>query len=216
MSDKPLVHIVDDEEGVRQVFAGYLQLVDADIRTYPSGEQFLEQADTGRPACLLLDLRLVGMAGEEVLETMRRRGWRMPVIVVTAHGDVPIAVDLMRQGVFDFVQKPVQRDTLVERVRQALAADETRRCEEAEQTEAQRRWERLSEREREVARLVVEGLATKQIADRLSISPRTVEGHRAHIMSKCEVEAVAQLVTLALRAEAAQPRAVSSSGAPAD
>lgn len=202
MSLTPVVQIVDDEEAVRTVFARHLKGLSVEIRTHASGESLLAEPLDSGPGCVLLDLRLNGMSGEEVYEALRRRGWDVPVIIVTGHGDLPLAVEMMKRGAFDFLQKPVERDTLLRAVEAALDVARQRQRRDGAAAEERRRWGRLSPRERQVARLVARGRTTKDIAAELHISPRTVEGHRAHIMTKCGADSLAELVALVLRVDA--------------
>jgi FixJ family two-component response regulator len=151
------------------------------------------------PGCLILDIRMPEMSGLELQHELQRRGLRIPVIFVTGHGDVPMAVEAMKNGAFDFVQKPFRDQDLLDRVNRALQSDAAQRAEMSDHDEVLKRWDTLTPREKEVMALIVEGKANKVIALDLNLSERTVEIHRARVMEKMKARSVAQLVKLSLQ-----------------
>jgi two-component system response regulator FixJ len=196
----PTVYIVDDDPAVCRSTAMMLQAHGLESRAYPSADEFLRTFDPSGPGCLLLDLRMPGMTGEELLRTLRQGGVLIPVIIVTGHGDVPAAVRTMRLGLVDFLQKPVDHDMLISTVREALSQDGRRRVEEAGRREEQERINRLTPRERELMGFLAKGQTSKEIAAALGVSVKTVDNHRAHLLSKLSASNVAELAAIAVRA----------------
>lgn len=189
-----LVHIVDDEEAVRDSIALLLRSVGLASRQYQDPHAFLATYKPAEPECLVLDVRMPRMTGIELQQELNRRGWSLPVIFITGHGDVPMAVQAMREGALDFMQKPFNDDELIRRVQGALMQDSRlrRQSKDLEALAAQRAS--LTPREHEVAQRIVDGQANKVIALELKLSERTVELHRARVMQKMGVRGVAQLV----------------------
>ncbi len=197
------VYVVDDDEAVRDSTRWLLEANGFDVRTFASADEFLGQWHKPEPvACLLLDVRMPGMSGLELHEELVRRGSTLPLIFVTGHGDVPMAVSRMKKGAYDFLEKPFSEEQLLrlvhESLRQARAIAEAR---DADQ-DAQQRLERLTAREHQVLARIVAGRLNKQIADDLGISIKTVEAHRANIMDKLNVRTMADLMRIALRGAA--------------
>ncbi|MDD3763625.1 MAG: response regulator [Nevskiales bacterium] len=192
------VFIVDDEEPICDSISLLLRSVGIASRTYADPLQFLGEYTADQPGCLVIDVRMPGMSGLEVQRILNERRCSLPLIFITGHGDVPMAVEAMRSGAFDFLQKPFNDDDLIRRVQKALEQDARERAELEQTDEIRRRWESLTAREREIALMLVEGAANKAVALDLSISERTVELHRARIMQKMEVRSLAQLVKMAL------------------
>lgn len=203
----PMVYLVDDEEVVRDALAWLLRSRRLLSEGFASAEEFEAMLDArpGRganwpdaPACLLLDVRMPGMSGLALFERLQERGLgdALPVIFLTGHGDVPTAVSAVKRGAFDFVEKPFSDNALVDRVEQALQLSE--RAIEARQQLGQRaqRMAELTDREREVMNLVIQGLPNKLIADQLNISVRTVEVHRARVFEKMNVKSAVELSNL--------------------
>lgn len=201
-----IVHVVDDEAVVRRSLTLLLQAAGIGTQAHASGEAFLG-ADRRSLAfgCVLLDIRMPGMDGLAVLREMKRRGLHLPVVVVTAHGDVPLAVEAMKAGACDFVEKPYAAATILGAVEAALGrGDETlERAREA--TDAAGRVAALTPREREVLQGLVAGRQNKVIAIDLGLSPRTVEIHRANLMGKLRAESLSEAVRIALAAGLDQP-----------
>jgi FixJ family two-component response regulator len=198
MSREPIVFVVDDDTEVQRSLRWLLEAAGHAVRTFDSAEEFLEAADPDHPGCLILDVRMGGMDGLELQETLNEREVGLPVILVSAHADVPIAVRAMKSGALGVLEKPYSDKVLLRHVDEALAEDAARRGREAREAAVQERVETLTPREREVMGLVVHGSATKQIAHQLGISPRTVEIHRARVMEKMQAGSVAELVRLVM------------------
>lgn len=192
----PTVFIVDDEEPVGDSIAMLLKTVGMTTRRYTDARAFLEEYEPEQPGCLLLDVRMPKLSGLEVQQELVRRHVTLPVIFITGHGDVPMAVEAMRAGAMDFIQKPFNDDELIRRVQKALEEDASERELLQRRAEIERRWTELTPREREIARRIAEGQPNKVVASELEISGRTVELHRARILQKMGVRSVAQLVRM--------------------
>ena len=195
---KATVFIVDDDDGVRRALGTLMESVGYAHVAYSSAIEFLRHFDAAQPGCLVLDIRMPEMSGLELQVELNRRSLHIPVIIVSGHGDVPMAVDAMKKGAFDFVQKPFRDQDLLDRVNRALQADAAVRQESAGKDEVLRRWSTLTPREKEVMALIVEGKANKVIAMDLTLSERTVEIHRARVMEKMTARSVAHLVKMSL------------------
>ena len=197
-----MVHIVDDDTGVRDALSWLLRSRRLMSETYDSAEAFDARLQTGleptQPACLLLDVRMPGMSGLALFDKLVASGQHagLPVIFLTGHADVPTAVDAVKRGAFDFCEKPFSDNALVDRIEQALALSARAQTERRSNTELRARLNDLTDRERDVMRLVVEGLPNKLIADQLDISVRTVEVHRARVFDKMEVKSAVELANL--------------------
>jgi FixJ family two-component response regulator len=200
-SEEPTVFVVDDDPGIRDSVTWLFQSVGLPVETYGSAQEFLDRYVPSRPGCLILDVRLPGMGGLDLLEALRRRGATLPVIVVTAFGEVHSAVRAMKSGAIDVMEKPTRDQVLLDRVQQALDLDRRTRVSLASRAEAAARYARLSKREVEVLRLIIAGKANKVIASELTRSPKTVESHRAAIMRKLGVHSTAELVRVVMLAE---------------
>lgn len=196
------VFIVDDDEAVRDSLKLLFRSVELPVATFGSAREFLDSYDPAAPGCLILDVRLPGMSGLELQEELAGDGADLPIVFITGHGDVPMAVRAMRRGAVDFLQKPFSDQDLLDRVQQALADQAERRQQVSSQAEILERIEHLTPREREVMDLVVDGLANKVIANRLGMSQRTVEVHRAAVMRKMEADSLAHLVQLVTAVDA--------------
>lgn len=196
MNLPPTVFLVDDAAAVRETLAKLIEMSGLAVETYASAEAFLESYDPGRPGCLVLDLKMPGMSGIELQAELGRRGIGLPIIFLTAFGDIPTTVRAIQAGAVDFLTKPVQAKPFLERIQAALAQD-IHRYERAQAAmDAASRLDRLSPREQEVAALLVAGHANKEIARKLGISHRTVEMHRARIMDKTRAANLIQLARL--------------------
>lgn len=195
MSGNPAtVFIVDDEEAVSDSIAMLLRSVGLTARTFPDPRAFLEAYRSQEAGCLVLDVRMPKMSGLELQQELSRRRCTLPIIFITGHGDVPMAVEAMRAGAVDFLQKPFKDDELIRRVQRALELDERERELLQRRGELRNRWNELTAREQEVAQRVAKGEANKVVAADLGISERTVEVHRARILQKLGVRSLAQLV----------------------
>jgi RNA polymerase sigma factor (sigma-70 family) len=196
----PTVFVVDDDPSIRFAMQALMDSVDLDHEIYGSADEFLENVDEQRPGCLVLDIRMPGLGGLELQEELIKRGNTVPIIFITGHGDVPMAVDAMQKGAVDFIQKPFRDQDLLDRVREALSTDEERRAEQQQHAEVADRLARLTNREREVFDLVVTGKPNKVIAYELGVSQRTVEIHRARVMEKMQARSLADLVKMHMNA----------------
>lgn len=200
-SPESLVRIVDDDEAVRGSLKLLLKSAGLATQAYASAAEFLAAYEDGQPGCLVLDIRMPGMNGLELQDELNRRGAMIPVIFITGHGDVPMAVEAMQRGAMDFLQKPFRDQDLIDRVRKALALDRGMRARLEARHAIRSRLAMLSPREMQVLRLLANGKSNKQMAGDLGVSQRTVEIHRAHLMQKMEAKSVAQLVRMFLVAE---------------
>jgi FixJ family two-component response regulator len=198
---EPVLCVVDDEAPLRQAIALLARSVQLKTQLYASAEEFLDEWRAGGPCCLVLDVRMPGMGGLELLERLRWSQPALPVIVMTGHGDVAMAVRAMKAGALDFIEKPFNDEALLDLVRRALAASSRGGGRVAERALARERLARLTPREREILHGIADGLLNKQIADRLGLSTRTVELHRAHIMEKTEAKSASELVRWSVLAE---------------
>lgn len=188
------VFVVDDDEAVRQSAEMLVRSVGLAVEAYPTAQAFLQAYDPSRPGCLLLDLRMPGMSGLELQRTLKERDVTLPVIIMTGHGDVPVAVQAFKDGAVDFIEKPYSKQMLLERIRDAVARDARSRLERSARAKIETRLNRLTPRETSVMERVVAGLSNKEIARDLGVSSKTVEVHRAHVMQKMEADSLADLV----------------------
>ena len=197
----PTVFIVDDDDAVRDSLTLLMRAAGMKARTYASAESFLEDLDGDPDGCLLLDIRMPGMSGLELQAKLAKTRTTLPIVFITAHGDVPMAVEAMRMGALDFVQKPFDDEELVGKVRAAMIDGHRSHEEEAERSIVRERIRKLTARERHVMGQVVQGKANKVIAADLGISQRTVEIHRARVMEKMEAPSLAHLVRFVMISE---------------
>jgi len=197
-STAPTVYVVDDDDGMRRALDTLLSTVGYKTAVFSRPSEFLANFNVDSSGCLLLDIRMPDMSGLELQQHLNRMGSMLPVIFITGHGDVPIAVQAMKEGAFEFVQKPFRDQDLLDRINHALKQDAENRNTVARRAEVLHRLESLTPRERQVMDLVVEGEANKVIAIDLDLSERTVEIHRAKVMEKMGARSVAHLVKLHL------------------
>ncbi|TDJ54281.1 MAG: response regulator transcription factor [Planctomycetota bacterium] len=191
MEPEPVVFVVDDDAAVRNSLLRLIQSVGLKVRTFRSGEEFLEDFDPDAPGCLVLDVRMRGMSGLDVQKKLTAMGAPIPIIILSGHGDVPMAVRALKAGASDFMEKPFSPQILIDRIRQVIEQDAETRRQRAERKIIQHRLSCLSDRQREVLDLVVAGLTTNQIARRLSLSPKTVYAHRAEALGKMKTGSIA-------------------------
>lgn len=196
MNNEPTVYVVDDDAAVRNSLRFLIESAGFRVTTFANAREFLSGYDSDVPGCLVLDVRLPGSSGLDLQQQLVAEGIGVPVIIVTGHGDVPIAVRAMRTGALDFIEKPYDDQVLLDRIRHAVELDIRNRRDRAERQDILSRVALLTPREREVLEGVVSGSANKQIAGDLGISTKTVEAHRAHVMEKMRVESLAELVRL--------------------
>jgi len=197
MKDLPqTVFVVDDDDAVRDSLRMLLKSAGVHAEACASAQEFLSSYDASQPGCLVLDVRMPGMSGLEMHHELNLRGVTMPVIFITGHGDIPMAVEAMLPGAFDFLQKPFRDQELLDRVQRALIRDTDNRARLRHTDRIRERLASLSPREREVLDLVTQGKANKMVAGDLGVSQRTVEIHRAHVMQKMEAGSLAELVRM--------------------
>lgn len=192
------VFVIDDDQAVRESLGLLLKSMGQRARLFDSAQAFLDQFTPDMNGCIVLDIRMPGMSGVELQQRLKAMRCTMPVIFITGHGDVPMAVEAMLNGAFDFIQKPFRDQELLDRINQALTWDTEHRCEEERRRSVQERFASLTPREREVLDCVVRGLANKVIAMDLDLSQRTVEIHRARVMEKMGARSLAELVRMSL------------------
>lgn len=201
MPANDVVHLIDDDEDVRRAVSFLLGTAGFAVRVHESAEKFLEKLDGLQQGCIVSDVRMPGMDGVELLKHLKARGVAMPAIIVTGHADVALAVTAMKSGAIDFIEKPFNDELLISAVRTALARLHETGQSAAEATQIRARAETLSSRERQVMDGLLNGLPNKTIAYDLSLSPRTVEVHRAAVMTKMGAKSLSELVRMAMMAK---------------
>jgi two-component system response regulator FixJ len=197
-SDTDIVHVVDDDEAMRDSMAFLLRAENFQVQTYADAADFLAALPQIKVGCVVTDVRMPGMSGIELLQRLRELKVSLPVIVVSGHGDVPLAVEAMKTGALDFIEKPFDDDVFLRAVRTALGAQAVDSQRQAQKATINSRLESLSNREREVLEGLVAGHPNKTIAYDLGISPRTVEIYRANVMEKMQARSLSDLVRMAL------------------
>ncbi|CDI01924.1 Two component transcriptional regulator, LuxR family [Candidatus Competibacter denitrificans Run_A_D11] len=196
MPDRATVFLIDDDQAVRDAIRLLLETSGFTVQAFASAIDFLNMAVIGQPGCLVLDVRMPGLSGLDLQKRLRAQGYRIPIIFITGHGDVPMAIRAMKAGAFDFIEKPFQGQTLLARIEEALAADGQERCRQTQRADAAARLALLSPREREVLERVADGQYNKVIAAELNISLSTVEIHRKRVMEKLQAESLTDLIRL--------------------
>ena len=200
MSDRTVIHVIDDDEAMRESLAFLLDVNGFEPRVYESGDAFLKGVVAGAAACVISDIRMPGMNGVELVRKLKGGLSSCPVILITGHGDVALAVEAMKAGAVDFIEKPFDDAVLLGAIRAALDAPPAIRDDSSAKQEAQSRLAELSPRERDVLRGLVAGKINKVIAHELNISPRTVEVYRANLMAKTGARSLSELMRIALAA----------------
>lgn len=198
MTEKPTVFVVDDDRAMRKSLRWLIESVDLSVETFESAREFLEKYDPTRPGCVVLDVRMPGMSGLELQDYLRSQHIKIPIIIITAYGDVPMAVRAIKAGALDFIEKPVCDQVLLDHIHDALELDRKNRETEAENREIVSRVESLTKREAEVMEFVVAGMSSKEIAGELGVSFKTIEAHRAKIMKKMDAKSVPHLIHMNL------------------
>ncbi|MGD9765591.1 MAG: response regulator transcription factor [Candidatus Binatia bacterium] len=196
----PTVHVVDDDPAMRSSLRWLIESVGLPVATYGSAEQFLDEYPPGGPGCLVLDIRMPGMSGLDLQHDLVHRGLGLPVLIITGYAEVPVALRAMKAGAFDFIEKPFSEQTLLDRIRAALAHDDVTRRQRAMRDQVIARLRLLTQRERDVLHRVVAGKSNKVIAAELALSMKTVEVHRARLMDKLKAQSLADLIRFALLA----------------
>lgn len=198
MNSEPAVYVVDDDQAMRNSLKWLIESIGMPVKTYSSADDFLTNYFPGRAGCLLLDVRMPGMSGLELQAHLARENSRLPVIIITGHGDVAMAVKAMKSGAVDFIEKPFHDEDLITSIRNALDFDRKERALRSQRAQITARLAELTPREHEVMEMVTEGHANKEIAAALGVSAKTVEAHRARVMDKMRASSLAELVRMAL------------------
>ena len=198
MAEHALVHVIDDDDAVRSSLEFLLRTAKIDVRTYESATAFLSQLKAGERGCIVTDVRMPEMSGIELLRRLKEMSIDLPVIVITGHGDVSLAVEAMKAGAIDFLEKPFEDERVLAAIGSALEREREEGARVAERTRIREKMAQLSQREREVLDGLVAGAANKTIAFDLGISARTVEVYRANVMTKMEAKSLSELVRMAI------------------
>lgn len=198
---EPTVFIVDDDPAIRDALSELIATINLKVQTFSKAQDFLDNYPTGQLGCLVLDVRMPGINGLELQNQLAQRAINLPIVFLTGHGDVTMAVDAIKKGAFEFLEKPFRDQTLLDCVQRALEMDRVTRGKNTEKTAIQSRYAQLTTREKQVLQLIVKGKTSKVIGQDLGISPKTVDFHRAHIMDKMEVDTIAGLTRMAVNAE---------------
>jgi two-component system, LuxR family, response regulator FixJ len=198
MIDDPTIFVVDDDKSVRDSLRWLLESLRHKVETYASAAEFLMHCDPDRPGCLVLDVRMPEVSGLQLQEILATRRVQLPVVMITGHGDVAMAVRAMKAGAFDFIEKPFNDQLFLECIQRGLQANACQRRQDAQRQTVQTRMASLTAREREVLERVVAGKPNKMIAAELGISARTVEVHRAHLMDKMRADSLATLTAMCM------------------
>lgn len=206
-SVEPTVFVVDDDPAMRESLRWLIESVGLRVETFATGSEFLQHYHPARGGCLVLDVRMPGMSGLELQEKLRAQGVTLPVIILTGHADVPMAVRALKAGAMDFVEKPFSDQLLLDRIQHAIEADRAARRVQREIRDIEERIAQLTPRERQVMERVVAGKANREIAEELGLSPKTIEVHRAHVMDKMQAGSLAELVQIVIRYRSAQEAA---------
>lgn len=199
MSTMQQVYLVDDDHDIRDAVRLLLQSVGLSLRSFATAQEFLSAYEPGAGGVLLLDVRMPGMSGLELQQRLRERGDMIPIIIISAHGDVPMTVRAIKAGAIDFVEKPFNEQTLLDRIQEGLDLDQRRRLTQSEMTQVTENMEELTPREKQVMNLLVSGIANKDIAEKLDISRKTLDIHRSKVLQKMKAETVADLVRMVLQ-----------------
>ena len=203
-TDAATVFVVDDDPSMRDSLRWLIESVGLNVESFANADAFMEQFSGDVAGCLVLDVRMPGTSGMELLDSLKSRGVDLPIIIISGHGDVPMAVQALKRGALDFLEKPFRDQELLEQIAKAIEIDQSRR-EKAESVSGIReRLEKLTPREREVMELVVAGYANKQVAAKLGLSEKTIEVHRSRVMSKMRAKTLPCLVKMAIAAGVAE------------
>jgi len=197
----PIVWVVDDDEAMRSSLKWLIESVGMRVESFASATAFLERHYPGRFGCLLLDVRMPGMSGLELLDRLRSDQMLPPTIIITGHGDVPMAVRALKAGAVDFIEKPFNDEVLLDSIRRAVMAEEKRRITSSEVSRINDRITHLTPRENEVMLMVTMGRSNKEIANSLGVSAKTIEAHRARVMEKMQAGSLAELVRMVIAVE---------------
>jgi len=202
MSTEKTVYVVDDDEAVRRFLRGLIQSVGLKVETFAAAQEFLDTYTAASPGCLLLDIRMPGISGLELQAELKRRAINIPIIILTGHGDVKVAVHAMKAGAVDFIEKPFSNELLLDAIQKAIGDSLRSGGTRVRRREIVQRVETLTARERQVLDMVADGQTNKGVARLLGISEKTVEIHRAKVMEKMHAKSLAELVRMAAALEA--------------
>ena len=194
---QPSVFVVEDDPDVRESLRDLLSSVKIPVKSYASATEFLDDYDPSAPGCLLLDVRMPGMSGLELQDKLCQQKIDIPIVIITGHGDVPMALRAIKNGAVDFIEKPFRSQLLLDRIREAIDKDAIARKARARRSEITVRFARLTPRERQVVDLLVSGCSSKQIAAQLGVTSQAIDAHRARATKKLEVNNLAELIQLA-------------------
>lgn len=197
---KATVFVVDDDQAMRNSLKWLIESVGVQVESFSSADNFLAQYQPSRTGCLVLDVRMPGMSGLDLQEYLVEHNIHIPVVIITGHGDVPMAVRAMKSGAIDFIEKPFNDEVLLDAIRRAIAYEEEQRSQHLETVQIQKRLAYLTPREHEVMEMVTAGKSNKEIANALGVSAKTIEAHRARVMEKMQAGSLAELVRMALAA----------------
>jgi len=200
-NDHPVVFVVDDDEAVCRSLSVLIEDIGLEVRTFTSAPQFLAEYDSEQPGCLVLDVRMSGMSGLELQSRLKELGLEIPIIIITGHADVPMAVEAMKAGALDFIEKPFRDQILLDNIQKAIEIDGRTRRNRKETRDVQARIQNLTRREHQIMALLVLGKTNKTIAYELGISQKTVDFHRANILDKAGVDSVVELLRLTQKAK---------------
>jgi two-component system, LuxR family, response regulator FixJ len=200
MKTEPTVFVVDDDQGIRESLCWLIESVGLNVETFASATEFLDGYDPKKAGCLVLDVRMPGTSGLDLQDELLTKENTLPVIIITGHGDVPMAVRAMKAGAVDFIEKPFNDQVLLDRIQHAIAANAEARETEARRADVMRRLDVLTPREHEVLKMLVAGKRNREIAEELGVSQKTIEVHRANVMSKMEADRLADVVHMAMLA----------------
>jgi FixJ family two-component response regulator len=207
----PTVYVVDDDPAMRSSLRWLIESVGLSVRTCASAREFLSTYHDGEHGCLVLDVRMPGMSGLDLQAELARLRIKIPILIITGYAEVPLAVRAMKAGAFDFIEKPFSDQTLLDRIRAAVALDEVARKRRTAREQVEARMRLLTQRERDVMERVITGKSNKVIASELQLSMKTVEVHRSHVMEKLQADSLADLIRLCLLANDEEPGDGSSS-----
>jgi len=200
IKSKPVVFVVDDDPAMRKSLRWLIESVGLDVESYATAHEFLDAYDPDQAGCLVVDVRMPGMSGLDLQEKLNQLKIGIPIIIITGHADVSMAVRAMKSGAVDFIEKPFSDQALLDRIQSAIDLDTRNRERRARTKQVDDRITLLTPREREVMDLVVDGKSSKEIAAQLGLSPKTIEVHRAHLMEKMQADSLADLIRMAVSA----------------